>query len=254
MKAIIYGFSKHNARNAQHMQFIADVLAAVPETFAAEQGFAAQRTAFAEAAAAEEECFRPDKGYLNTAEIKKADKKRDETFLFYKQIAQAYADYCPDEEKRQAGKTVAFAFREAGKATKLDYASETAVLGDLAAKLTDVTYVRALDEIGMGDAATVIKDANDAFNAVYLERSAQERDRALGTTMKELRPVSDAAFEELAKTINALYAANELVAKDEEKRAALEKVIDDVNAVVVRFRKTISKAPASDDEAEPAAE
>lgn len=251
MKAIIYGFSKHNARNAQHMQFIADVLAAVPETSATGQGFVAQRTAFAEAVSAEEECFRPDKRYLNTPEIKKADKKRDKAFFFYKQIAQTYANYCLDEEKRQAGKTVAFAFREAGKATKLDYASETAVLADLAAKLGEPPYAEALAALGLDDAPAAIAEANDAFNAVYLERSAQERDRALGTTMKELRPVSDAAFEELAKTVNVLYAVNELVAKDEEKRAALEKVIDDVNAVVVRFRKTISRAPAAEDEAEP---
>ena len=252
MKEIIYTFAKSRARNAQHLQFVADVMAAVPETTATEQGFATQRTAFVEAATAEVDCFRPDKGYLNTPDIEDADRKRDNIFLLYKQIAQAYADYCPDEEQRKAGKTVAFAFHEAGDATRLDYASETAVLADLAGKLTDVTYAQPLEVIGIGNAATEILEANDAFNAVYLERSAQERDRALGTTMKELRPVSDAAFEELAKAINALYAVNELVTKDEAKRTALEKVIDDVNTVVVRFRKTISRAPAAEDEPEPA--
>ena len=249
MKEIIYDFSKSRARNAQHVQFVTDILAAVPEATATAQGFASQRAALATAAADELDCFQPDKAYLGTPEIETTDRRRDNTFLFYKQLAQAYANYCPDADKQQAGATVAFAFQEAGTASELDYASETAVLSDLVAKLGEDPYAAALAEIGLSDAPTVIAEANDAFNAVYLKRSAEERDRKLGATMKTLRPVSDEAFNELAKAVNALYAANELVTKDPEKSTALEKVIDDVNAVVVRFRKTISTASsASEDE------
>ena len=252
MKEIIYQFSKRNARNAQHVQFATDVLNAVSEATATAQGFASQRAVLATAAADELDCFQPDKGYMDTPEIVSTDRRRDNTFLFYKQLAQAYADYCPDEEKQQAGATVAFAFREAGNATRQDYASETAILSDLVAKLGEDPYAAALAEIGLSDAPTVIAEANDAFNAVYLKRSAEERDRKLGATMKTLRPVTDDAFNELAKAINALYAANELVTKDAEKSAALEKVIDDVNAIVVRFRKTISTASSASEEEEPA--
>ena len=273
MKEIIYQFSKHNARNAQHVQFATDVLNAVPEETATAQGFASQRAVLATAAADELDCFQPDKAYLGTPEIESTDRRRDTVFLFYKAIANAYADYCPDADKQQAGATVAFAFREAGKASELeqqagatvafafreagkaselDYASETAILSDLSAKLKQEPYAAALAEIGLSDAPTVIAEANDAFNAVYLKRSAEERDRKLGATMKTLRPVTDDAFNELAKAINALYAANELVTKDAEKSAALEKVIDDVNAIVVRFRKTISTASSASEEEEPA--
>ena len=231
MKEIIYDFSKSKARNAQHVQFVTDILAAVPEATATAQGFASQRAVLATAAADELDCFQPDKAYLGTPEIESTDRRRD------------------NADKQQAGATVAFAFREAGKASELDYASETAVLSDLVAKLGEDPYAAALAEIGLSDAPTVIAEANDAFNAVYLKRSAEERDRKLGATMKTLRPVSDEAFNELAKAVNALYAANELVTKDPEKSTALEKVIDDVNAVVVRFRKTISTASsASEDE------
>ena len=83
MKEIIYKFSKSKARNAQHLQFVADVMAAVPETAATEQGFATQRTAFVEAATAEVDCFRPDKGYLNTPDIEEADRKRDNIFRLF---------------------------------------------------------------------------------------------------------------------------------------------------------------------------
>ena len=49
MKEILYNFSKARARNAQHVQFATDVLAAVPEETATAQGFAPQRTVFASA-------------------------------------------------------------------------------------------------------------------------------------------------------------------------------------------------------------
>ena len=218
MKEILYNFSKARARNAQHVQFATDVLAAVPEETATAQGFSPQRTVFASATGDEQDCFQPDRGYLGTEEIEASDNKRDNIFYFYKHLIEAYANYCPDEVKKNAGRTLLF----------------------------------AIAEIGLSDAPTVIAEANDAFNAVYLKRSAEERDRKLGATMKTLRPVTDDAFNELAKAINALYAANELVTKDAEKSTALEKVIDDVNAIVVRFRKTISTASSASEEEEPA--
>ena len=244
MKEILYNFSKSRARNAQHVQFATDVLAAVPEETATAQGFAPQRTVFASATGDEQDCFQPDRGYLGTEEIEASDGKRDNIFYFYKHLIEAYANYCPDEVKKNAGRTLLFAIQEAGDVAKSDYASET--------KLKQEPYAAALAEIGLSDAPTVIAEANDAFNAVYLKRSAEERDRKLDATMKTLRPVTDDAFNELAKAINALYAANELVTKDAEKSAALEKVIDDVNAIVVRFRKTISTASSASEEEEPA--
>ena len=79
MKEIIYDFSKSRARNAQHVQFVTDILAAVPEATATAQGFASQRAALATAAADELDCFQPDKAYLGTPEIESTDRRRDNT-------------------------------------------------------------------------------------------------------------------------------------------------------------------------------
>ena len=92
MKEILYNFSKARARNAQHVQFATDVLNAVPEETATAQGFASQRAVLATAAADELDCFQPDKAYLGTPEIESNDRRRDTVFLFYKAIANAYAD------------------------------------------------------------------------------------------------------------------------------------------------------------------
>ena len=242
MKEIIYDFSRQNARNAQHTQFATDALAAIPQDVAEARGFAAQRAAFAAAVANELECFQPDKGYLETSEIAAADRARDQLFYFYKQVIQAYADFQPDADKQKAGSTLAFAFREAGRVAEVDYASETALLTDLVEKLRQEPYVAALAAIGLADAPDELEAANTAFNTIYLKRSAAERDRAQSWSMKTLRPVTDDAFNALAKAINALYISNELVAGDEAIRTELGKVIDDVNAIVIRLKKTIGQS------------
>ena len=244
MKENVYDFSRSKARNAQHVQFVTDLLAAIPQEVAEARGFAAQRTAFAAAAANELECFRPDKAYLETPEIVTADTARDQIFYFYKQVSQAYADYHPDADKRKAGETVALAFREVKGAAAFDYASETATLTDLVEKLRSEPYASALTTVGMESAPDEIEEANEAFNTVYLKRSAEERDRAQSWSMKALRPVTDEAFNALAKAINALYAVNEMVTGDEEAGVALGKVMDDVNAIVVRLKKTMNQGAA----------
>ncbi len=242
MKEIIYDFSRQNARNAQHTQFATDALAAIPQDVAEARGFAAQRAAFAAAVANELECFQPDKGYLETSEIAAADRARDQLFYFYKQVIQAYADFQPDADKQKAGSTLAFAFREAGRVAEVDYASETALLTDLVEKLRQEPNVTALAAIGLADAPDELEAANTAFNTIYLKRSAAERDRAQSWSMKTLRPVTDDAFNVLAKAINALYAVNEMVTDDADVRTALGKVIDDVNAIVIRLKKTIGQS------------
>lgn len=241
MKEILFDFSRHNARGAQHLQFAADILEALPQNVLKSWGLEKQYKAFAAAVANEQEYFQPKKAYLETSEIEAVNLTRVRLFYFYRQTAQTYADYHPEEEKRDAGQTLSFAFREASRLRRSDYASKTALLTDLAAKLRQLPYSAALAVVGLQDAPDRLDAANEAFNAIYLKRSAAERERAQAWTMKQLRPVTDAAFNHLAQAINALYAANEMVGNDAEKRAVMEKVIDDVNAITVRLKKTIRK-------------
>lgn len=241
MKEIITDFPKTRAKNAQHVLFVQDVLAAVPEATATTYGFGKQRAAFAAAAGDEVACFKPDKGYLDTPKIEKADKDRDNAFYLYKGMAGLYESFGITEEEREAGRVLSFAFRETGVAAEMDYASETATLVDLVAKLRVEPYVSALATLGMSAAPDKLEELNEAFHDVYKLRTVEERDRALSKgSMKTLRPATDQAFDALAKAINAIYAVNELVTNDEETREALGALIDDVNAVVVRFRKVVS--------------
>lgn len=242
MKEILCDFSRVRARNAQHVQFATDVVAAISQEVAQTRGFASQYSTFSKAVANEQECFQPNRGYLETSEIVTADTARDRLFYFYKQVVQAYADYHPDTAKQKAGEKLAFVFRELGtRVAETDYASETALLTDLVGRLRQAPNAAALTAIGLESAPDDLEAANEAFNAIYLKRAAEERDRAQAWKMKDLRRVTDDAYNELAKAVNALFAVNELVTKDEETRTALTAVIDDVNAIAIRLKKTIGQ-------------
>lgn len=245
MKEIIYDFPRSRAKNAQHVQFATDVLAAVTEEVATAQGFASQRSAFATATTAEQDCFKVSRKYVDTTEVASRDSVRDNVTLFYRGIARVNAEYGLTAETRKAGQLVFDLFNNAGDVVRMDYASETATLTDLVGKMRETMYAEALTAIGIESAPDDIEEANDAFNAIYLQRSAAERDRAFAADMKTLRPATDEAFDTLAYAINALFAVNEMVTNDEGKRTALTKVIDDVNAIVVRFRKTIGQKSPS---------
>lgn len=245
MKEIIYDFPRSRAKNAQHVQFATDVLAAVTEEVATAQGFASQRSAFATATTAEQDCFKVSRKYVDTTEVASRDSVRDNVALFYRGIARVNAEYGLTAETRKAGQLVFDLFNNAGDVVRMDYASETATLTDLVGKMRETMYAEALTAIGIERAPDDIEEANDAFNAIYLQRSAAERDRAFAADMKTLRPATDEAFDTLAYAINALFAVNEMVTNDEGKRTALTKVIDDVNAIVVRFRKTIGQKSPS---------
>lgn len=245
MKEIIYDFPRSRAKNAQHVQFATDVLAAVTEEVATAQGFASQRATFATATTAEQDCFKVSRKYVDTTEVASRDSVRDNVALFYRGIARVNAEYGLTAETRKAGQLVFDLFNNAGDVVRMDYASETATLTDLVGKMRETMYAEALTAIGIESAPDDIEEANDAFNAIYLQRSAAERDRAFAADMKTLRPATDEAFDSLAYAINALFAVNEMVTNDEGKRTALTKVIDDVNAIVVRFRKTIGQKSPS---------
>lgn len=247
---ILYDFYRARAKNGQHVQLVTDLLEDIPREVAVQYGFLPQWTAFSTAGGNEVACYKADKGYLETPEIVQTDVVRDLTFGFYREIVRAYAEFCPEEEQRKAGSTLAFAFKETGNAARMDYTGETATLTDLVERLRTEPYATALTTIGMDEMPDKIEAANQAFHEIYNQRSTDVRQRVQSASMKTLRPLTDEAFNTLAKAINALYAVNEMVTQDEETRTALGKVINDVNDTLMNFRRILGMGGSGKDEEE----
>lgn len=239
MKEIVFDYSRNPARNAQHLQFATDILAVVTEALAEKYLFAKPRENVAMVTMAEQECFKTDTAYAETALVESTDRTRDALFYLYGQITRAYSQYAQDEAKRDAGVLLNRLFVVAGDAPRTDYAAETATLDDLVEKMGASPYTEALATLGIQTAPAEIKAANDAFNEVYLRRSASERVRSESQKMKTLRPQTDAALDNLFKTINAIYMVKVIANDDLDALNDLGDLIDNVNDISLRFQKTI---------------
>lgn len=241
MKGIDYECSKTRYTNAQHMDFMSGILGWITAEVAATLGLEDLRSAFAEAVERESLCFNPDKGFLETPEVLAADRRRVEVFLFYKNAVLNFADYCPDESLREVAAPPAFLFRSLANAGREEYTGKTATLGYVADQLARPPYAEALERLGLAAASADIASANKAFEAIYMRRAAETRARSVADKTRALRPLTDRAFDALAKAINALYAANELGTGDEERRALLDRLIDGVNAHILQSRMAARK-------------
>ena len=241
MDEILYQQSRYDAKNAQHAAFVSEIMAKVTADLAEKYNFTSQYSAFHTAGTAELDRFKPDRGYLETEEVTKRDRVRDKTILFYKQIISAYANYCPDDAKLEAGKTVYFAFREAGDVTHADLYSEYALLNDLVERLRTEPYASALTTLDLSEIPDEIEAANQSFIEIYNQRYPQVSQRASSLSTKELRIQTDDAFDEMAKAINTIYMYNEMVTKDSETREELKKLIADINGVLANLRRILGQ-------------
>ena len=239
MKQIQSNFSFTNARNAEHMQLHTNMLEAITGEFATAQGVGAQRDAYAAAVAAEQDCFLGNQAFEDTPQLQAADRRRDNGFYLVANVADAYAKYALDDDERAAGERLAYVIRPARDAAQKSYAEETAILSDLYGKLLDPASATDLATLRLAEAVETAREANDAFNTLYVTRSAELRTRASSATMKQLRPLTDEAFSALAEAINAFYMVNALSTKDEAKEEALGGAIDAANGLLVQLDRVI---------------
>lgn len=239
MKQIKSDFSFTNARNAEHMQLHTNMLEVITPEFATAQGLTERYNVYKAAEGNEEDCFLSNQAFEDTPELQASDRTRDYAFYLVANVVDAYEKYAIDQEELAAGKRLAYIIRPARNAAQKGYAEETALLTDLYGKLLDPASAPDLATLHLTEAVEAAKAANEAFNTLYVARSAEMASRATTATMKELRPKTDAAFRELAEAINALYLVNAITTKDAEKEAALGGAIDAANGLLIQLDRVI---------------
>lgn len=246
----------NNARNAEHYQFHADVLSVFTEQMATEHKIENLRADYAALFQKENTAFIQNKAYEATKEIEAKDRERDELFLYVKQTIDSNL-YCPVASKKAAAQKLQFVLKPYRSANTKPFAENTAQVSNLVEDMQlseNAEYVTAL---GLAEAITQLKTANDAFNAVYMGRSGEKLTRASNENMKSIRPKVDEAYRTLASAINALYQVNELVTRAPAVSQSLGQSIDNINALVIQLQQTLSmrgagkKSDVNDDKVKP---
>lgn len=238
MKEINATFSFGRAKNAQHHRVHADILGYITADFAEAHSFAPLHTTYSDLFAIECGIFGSNTAFWETAEIAALDEERDRDHLFITHTI-ATAFYSPDADTRAAAERLSFVSEPFKRAYEKDYDSNTSLVEQFIAVLRKEENADAVEKLNLSASINALEAVNNQFKTVYEARYREYQARITTETMKTIRPKVDVAAHEVFKAINALYMVNELTTKDAEKKAALEAVIDDVNARLSWLEKTL---------------
>ena len=230
----------NNARNGEHYQYHNDVLGIISEGFATQYLLSPLRTTYTTLFAEEDRAYKQNQAYAKTKEIEECDRKRDDLFVFVRQMIDSGL-YHPVPEKRAAAERLSFALKPYRLANQQPFAENTALVTNLTQDLLGEDYRDDVHLLDLQGPVEMLDKANNEFNTLYGMRSGEKLERYERDNMKAIRPKVDEAFRSLIGGIGALYQVNELITHDIVKAEELGGVIDRVNALSRQLQETIAR-------------
>ena len=170
---------------------------------------------------------------------------RERQFIFITKIIELMTCSIKEEEKA-AAKRLSFVMKPFKRSHRKPYAHTSAEFTVFVQRFRKPENAEAVSLLKLGPELDRLDQMNEEFKDIYHERIMLEYKRHIAEKMKDIRPKTDDAFHELVLMINALYRINKLVEHDEAKAEQINKVIDDVNAILLRLQRTLSQAGLMD--------
>ena len=229
-----------SARNAEHYRLYEALLRVITAEFSTSYQLSALREAFRKAFEKEDDIYLQTRGFAATKALAEKDAERGRLFRHIKLTIQGKSLGLNAEEAETASKLM-FIMKPYGSATSKADAESTALVSDLVKKLESSDYSQYIKSLGLTEAVSALKTANTEFDLLYSHRADEKRVKFVTEKLEDVRKQVDAAFLELARAINVIYAANELMEKDATKEAEIGAVIDAVNAEILQFSETLSR-------------
>ena len=233
------------ARNSEHYEAHKELIANITPEFTDAYGISHLRKNWVDLFAREEESYNTNVAYENTPKIQELDRTRERQFIFICKIIELMTCSIKEEQK-EAAKRLAFVIKPFKRSHRQPYACTSAEFTVFVQRLRKPENAEAVSLLKLGPELDRLDQMNEEFKDIYHERIMLEYKRHIAEKMKDIRPKTDDAFHELVLMINALYRINKLVEHDEAKAEQINKVIDDVNAILLRLQRTLSQAGLMD--------
>ncbi len=251
MKKVKENFYFRAARNAEHYNLHRDILDVLTAAVAAEFGFTIVHSPYLEFFATEQESFMKNRRYEETYLIVKKHANRESIFT-YLIMSTSAARNLPMNEIAEAANRVYFLLEPHRNLTRFNYASTTAALAKLLTELRKEEYAADLEILGMTATVEALYQENEEFRTIYNKRSDEGLVRYNAEKMTSVRLKVDDAARACFEMVNALYRVYYLQG-DAEKMAALEAIIDKINALMLELQKTLARSgvaakPGSEEE------
>lgn len=100
-------------------------------------------------------------------------------------------------------------------------------------------YLKSSDILGLEEYLVELYKVNEKYITGKKQIGATTISWAAHKNIKKLRQRVDAAYLEIAKTINTLYQKNALVTKSKAIEQAIDTVIDSVNALIIQQQQAL---------------
>ena len=243
MKEVNSSFNFRGALNAEHFQVHSDLLNAISSEEALSLGLAGLRDQYVELFNKENSCYLLNRSYIQSDEIRGKHASRVQQFSYILKCIDNESD-AGTEEAQQAENVLLYSVKPYRAARKMRYAATTGALSDFINRMREPDCATHIETLQLAESLSRLETLNQAFNAIYQERSEQLLSRATSHTMVSIRPLVDKAFKELAKALNALYRVNELTEQSETKEQQLAAIIDRINAILYQLQLTLSRVNA----------
>lgn len=231
------------ARNAEHYQIHAGILAIITSEFAEKYRFSKIREEYAALFKTEDTVYLQSRAYEDTKSINQKDAERDRVFTMVRQTIDTFAGW-PVASKREAGEKLAFVLKPFRGANSKPIAENIAMITNFLQEIRRDDLKDAVTEIGIDDLLTLLEKLNDECSTIYNSRSDAKLARSVADNLREIRPKVDDAFRVTAKAINSLFMVNQLVEQDAGKEQELGDAIDRINALLLQFSETLSRRKA----------
>ena len=242
MKEIVAA-NLNNARNAEHFQFHANVLTFATSALAVELKIETLQKTYADLFKREDDLYMQTRAYEETQAMNEKDRERDDLFIYIKQVVAAML-YSPVPEKKIAAQKIEFQMRPYKDAASKPVAENTAQVTNCLQVLESDANTAYITALGLTDVLPLLKQANNEFNELYVNRSDVKLGRVSNDNLKSVRSQTDEAYRAMVKAINALWLVNETIMHDAAQAAKLGGLIDNINALIVQFSETLSRRKA----------
>ena len=243
MKEVNSNFNFRGALNAEHYQVHSDLLDAIPTEVASGLGLIGLRNQYVELFKEENSCYLLNRSYAQSDEIREKHASRVQQFSYILKRIDNESE-TGGEETQQAAKALLHPVKPYRAAKRMRYAATTGALTDFINRMRESDGATHIETLQLTEPLSRLETLNQAFNAIYQERSGQRFTKATSHNMATIRPLVDKAFKELARAINALYQANALTEQSETKEQQLVAIIDRMNAILYQLQLTLSRVKA----------
>lgn len=230
-------------RNGEHYNLFYALMKNITQEMSRELKILDFWKTFADALEKENEAYLNSQKYANTVTVKEAKKVCHQRYSALSlQIRANRQSFVP--EIAEAAERVHFALSPYKRLTTKNYAETIAMMLDLTEKLQTEKYAADVEKLGLTNEVVELRQSAERFQTEVSIRANERLTRTYRVNMVQIRPVVEEAFADLADLITASYLTAAYMDRDAEKAARIERIIDRMNAEILRTIETVTRRSA----------